>query len=525
MTERHYSCTLLTDVVINASLATEGNMTSLDYIPGSSILGIVANSIYELKDYDLARKILHSGEVSFGDARIAVDDYPSYAIPFQFYTDKVNKDMTKDSVFLAHFISDKKEVVDGNGSKVQPQQVRSGYFSPVGSTAKLVTVVPKKFSLKSAHNRETRTAQDSQMFGLEAMQAGLKLIFSIRAKNEKHLNLVDEYLLGVKRLGKSKSAEFGQVEMKYWNGHYEPKSEMLISNAVLVYAESHLCFFDERGMPTYQPSAKQLGLSGGKICWEKSQIRTFDYANWNTMRQTSNPTRYCLAKGSVIYVENVSTEQVFGSIGEWQSEGLGRVIYNPFFLQGDAQSAKCYIRFQTAEEVEASNQQEKDENLTDSSNLMIWLTEKNEQQKNHLKVSRDVHRETKNADASGLFKKVTSSQWGRIREYATYAKSKEDLAKSLFENPERKKGNKEGEWKETEGEWKRRKGYLMHGVAYDAVWSRNNEKPIIELQKYFGVKEISRSEQGCEFECHKSLDFIAKFSSEMAKLTIRKKAI
>jgi hypothetical protein len=517
MTERHYTCTLLTDVVINASLATEGNMTSLDYIPGSSILGIVANDIYNLKDYQLAYEILHSDWVSFGDARVAIDKYPSLPVPFQFFTDKVNKDLTKDPVYLAHFITEKKDIKDDNGRKIQPQQVRSGYFHAIGSSAKLVTSLPKKFSLKSANNRDTRTAQDSQMFGIEAMQAGLEFIFSIRSKNEEHLDQIEQFLIGVKRLGKSKSAEYGQVDIEKCEGLYSRKTESLIPNAVLVYAESNLCFYDELCMPTYTPTAKQLGLSGGKISWEKSQIRTFDYSNWNTKRQTNNPTKYCIARGSVFFVEQCSAEMDFGSVGEWQAEGLGRVLYNPSFLNGDANSAKSYLKFKKVEPFENGEKEKPKEGFEKTNSiLMNWLSAKEQENKTQLALSREVHLQSKAAESSKIFGGVSSSQWGKIREYATYAKSPIDFAVTLLNNPKKKQ-------LETDGQWKARKGYLTHGVAYDSVWGRRNDTPIKELMKIFGISETSKTEEGCHFECNNSLDFIAKFSGEMAKLTIRKK--
>ncbi|MEI6882544.1 MAG: hypothetical protein WCK82_14590, partial [Bacteroidota bacterium] len=70
MTERYYTCTLESDVVLNSKMATEGNMTTLDYISGSNFLGVVANSIYA-KHKEKAYSLLHSGEVSFGDAHIS----------------------------------------------------------------------------------------------------------------------------------------------------------------------------------------------------------------------------------------------------------------------------------------------------------------------------------------------------------------------------------------------------------------------------------------------------------------------
>lgn len=515
MNERFYSCTLLSDVVINASLSTEGNMASLDYIPGSSLLGIVANGIYSLNDDRLAFEILHSGKVSFGDARIAIDSRPSYALPFQFFTDKVNKDLIKDAVYLAHYIAEQKEVRDAGGNKIQPQQVRNGYFVSDDTSAKFVATIPKKFSLKSAHDRDKRTSKDGQMFGMEAMQAGLRFIFSIRSEEESHLDTIEKLIKGTKRLGKSKSAQYGRVDIQSLEGNFGPKTKSLVAGAVLIYAESHLCFYDEQVMPTYQPTVEQLGLVEGNICWEKSQVRTFDYANWNTKRQTTNPMRYCIARGSVLYVENSTSEQASSSVGTWQSEGLGRVLYNPSFLSADANSARSSFNFIKVEAEESAENKKTDEVLTSSSSALLnWLQTKYQQKAEILNLSREVHLASQEAKKSKIFEKVSSSQWGKIREFATYAKSKEDLAVQLLNDPKKKAA-------ETDGQWKARKGYLMHGVAYDGIWNKNRGRPVKRLMEIFAIEMISQTEERCAFRCQKSLDFIAKFAAEMAKIKIR----
>jgi hypothetical protein len=61
MIEKFFLCTLKSDVVLNSSLATEGAINTLDYIPGNVFLGIVAQKYDEFgsEAYD----IFHSGKV------------------------------------------------------------------------------------------------------------------------------------------------------------------------------------------------------------------------------------------------------------------------------------------------------------------------------------------------------------------------------------------------------------------------------------------------------------------------------
>src|SRR5699024_5450063 len=90
---------------------------------------------------------------------------------------------------------------------------------------------------------------------------------------------------------------------------------------------------------------------------------------------------------------------------------------------------------------------------------------------------------------------VSSSQWGAVRTYATHAGTIRALGDQLFLIEKDK----------TTGE-KVQKGYVVHGEAYERVWSKKGG-----LKTLKNVFEVPKN--------HKHLDtlFIAKFSGEMAK--------
>jgi len=521
MIEKFYSCTLLSDVVVNASLATEGNMNSLDYIPGSSFMGIVANSLY--KEFNNREKdilpILHEGKVRFGDATIAINGRQSLPMPLQFFTDKEKKDLKNDPVYLGYAMVGK-EVKDDHKKKIQPQQVRSGYFSLSEKGIDFLESIPKKFSLKSAHNRQTRTANDSQMFGLEALPRNTQLIFSIQYENPDHIPFVEKHLIEEKRLGKSKSAEYGQVKINELKKKQDDLSTFDFRDGVLVYAASNLCFYDKVGMPSYQPIANDLGLENGEICWEKSQIRTFDYATWNTTRQTTNSVRYCIARGSVFYVKGAKTAKKSDFVGEWQTEGLGKVVYNPSFLKGDLTTEKSAFskHFKKLNWEDSFQNKVKSAPENFSTPLLSWLERKVRSGQKELEFSNAVHQAIYGTDADlRIFDKVTSSQWGQIRQLATAASSKEELALKLFNNPKKRDG-------ETDGQHKARKGHLMHGVAFDKIWSKNKNAPVKKLKSTFEIEmDDNPTEQSRVMNAGKSKEFIELFAAEMAHRYIRMK--
>jgi hypothetical protein len=170
MITKYYKCKLLTDVIVNASLATEGNMQTLDCIPGSNFLGIVAE---KYKDFGAdAYDIFHSGKVSFGDALISNNNSVSYAVPYVLFTDKLKSDITKDKVWVHLKLAELPKnnlPKDEEGNFIQLKQVRTGYLNANGE---YFSYVKKEFALKSAYDPDERRSDDGKIFGFEAIKKG-----------------------------------------------------------------------------------------------------------------------------------------------------------------------------------------------------------------------------------------------------------------------------------------------------------------------------------------------------------------
>lgn len=477
MITKYYTCELKADVVLNSSLATEGNMNSLDYIPGSNFLGMVASKLYE-NDKQKAIDLFHNGKVKFGDATISNENKVSFPIPFMYMMDKVEKDWEKDAIYLHHEIdAANRPKKSDEKTTAQLKQLRSGY---VFTDLKAIKEVKKRFSLKSAQERKTRNSKDGAMFGFEAIQKGQTFIFSISFEDERFVSEVENALLGIQRLGKSKNAEYGQVEIKALGAN--PTIEAFSPEKyVLVYAQSNLYFTDEFGQATLQPSAEQLDVEGGKIIWEKSQIRSFSYSPWNGQRNTTSTQRHCIVRGSVFYVElKKKFDKVEGFVGGYQAEGLGKVLYNPIFLKNEGN--KLIKNFELVE----STAKSLDRSIEQTTPLTQFLATKKVQKENELKISQRVAECIKNEITAGL-KEISASQWGGIRTYATQSKSMDELEKSLFE---------------------KEKGFLVHGVAFDRYWDKKGN-----LKKF---QEIFKKHE------KDGTIFIAKFAAEMAKVKQRK---
>lgn len=470
MESRTYSINLIDDIVLNASLATEGNMDSLDYIPGSNLLGIVVHQLFAAGDRELAMQVIRDGAVHFGDATIEVDGKASYPMPYAYYMAKLKAKVGDDPIYLHHLIDPDKPIVDDEGKRIQIKQQRSGYLTADGQYLKQVKT---NFALKSAHNRDQRRSKEGQMYGFRSIAAGQTFRCAVSGSRAM-LDKIDSLLIGHHYIGKSRTAQYGRVEIArvdkvddipYFKADY-----------TLVYAASNLCFYDQ-GQPTYQPSAEQLGVPGGTVIWSKSQIRTSTYSAWNSTRDTTSTERHVINRGSVFYVEGGKPSTSSATLGSYRSEGLGQVLYNPSFLQG-SNGAKLSLKINPVSAAELDSKTDKNHQMATS--LGNMLMRKRKEQLANYSLAADANQTVNAWKQSSDFKHISSSQWGQIRTYATKAKTIEDLRRVLFE-------------KDT--------GYLAHGKVYKSHW--NDKRCLKELKTKVEAVHTPR--------------LIAKIAAEMGK--------
>ena len=321
MSTMQFQCKLLTDVILNVKSASEGPNTTLDFIPGSSFLGIVASE-YD-KFGDSAWDIFHSGKVKFGDAHPMLNGARTLRAAASFFHPKLD-----DSLFYNFHIG----TPDG-----QLKQCRTDFYDYRILPPKKV-VMERRFAIKSAYDSNLRRSKDEQMFGYESLVKGETFVFEVHSDDDALLNIIEETLVGIKHIGRSKSAQYGLVQIDRAN-YEEVRStdKPYKPGYYTVYADSRLIFMDGFGLPTCRPTAQDLGFEDGAIIiWEQSQLRTFKYAPYNWKRKCFDTDRYGIEKGAVFVIKASASPSQSTYIGCYNNEGFGKVIYNPPFLtQGE----------------------------------------------------------------------------------------------------------------------------------------------------------------------------------------------
>lgn len=324
-----YKCTLLSDIILTQNAGTKTQQGTLDFIPGNAFLGIAASKLYGTLSQEESLEMFHSGHVRFGDAHPLSGNIRSLRIPAVYYYKK-GENLFDDGAYIMY---------NWNPGDAQPKQCRSGFYTFDNDSA-LEIKTDKSVAIKSAYDRDKRRSKDEQMYSYESLRKGLELGFEVEIDNDSFEKTINEALIGKRHIGHSKTSQYGLVnitadeQLVTFNSREAGTEEF-----ATVYADGRLIFIDkDSGVPTFQPTVEELGFgSKATIDWERSQIRTFQYAPWNAKRQNPDTDRCGIEKGSVFVVNLNGTQSPSDSryIGVYQCEGFGKVIYNPAFLDSD----------------------------------------------------------------------------------------------------------------------------------------------------------------------------------------------
>ena len=437
-----FKCTLESDLVLSQTSSSEGNQKTLDFIPGNNFLGIVAGEIYKNGSQE-SLEMFHSGKVRFGDAHPSIDGIRGLKVPASMYYPKLAS--ASEECYIHHLTNHNHADIKA----MQLKQCREGFYAFGETTGKPIDI-QKDFTIKSAYDSKVRRSKDGQMFGYESLSKGLVMYFEVESElsDEQNKKIVRS-LCGKKHIGHSRSAEFGLVTIGEEDfkeiSSTKPDGK---TDYITVYADGRLLFLDENGEFTCQPTAKDLGVDGGKVDWSKSQVRTFQYAPWNGKRHTYEADRCGIEKGSVFVVKlnGAPSPEKSQYVGSYKNEGFGKVIYNPAFLAGNSvEQGKALF---TLEEKKQGKNTFTNTPKPNSA-LIDFLTKKKSTSESTQAVYQIVQKEAGYLEqffTKGKF----ASQWGSIRSLAMITPVSHDLIEAVD-------------------------AFLDHGVAKDK-WEEQNRK-------------------------------------------------
>ena len=364
-----YQLTLVEPISLRVAPGRGGNT----FIPGANILGAVAarGGYARAQELGLEWDIFHSGAISFGDAR-QLDERaqsPVIATPLSVHQPKQSvggdyRDLTLIPP-AARFKRDE--------NPTQLVQTR-GVIGASGRTPQLKS----GYTLKTAIDVKSQRADDGKLFGHSYIASGAELgcailIDDAHPRAAELAEFVKRALTQGLRLGKSRSAEFGEVHAtlieeatQSWS-----ESEPSLSNATLrrrphpeksgremvsYLLLSDACLADHTsGEPTLNINAAHFGLDSSRFYVEPDYTftRAARWRQFNGHRRRPDMERVALVAGSVITVSasladwdaldtQTHLSALNSGLGAYTAEGLGRVSATHPFVGDDAELNKRY---------------------------------------------------------------------------------------------------------------------------------------------------------------------------------------
>jgi len=416
-----FRCILKTDVIINQNAATMGNNKTLDFIPGNNFLGIVAS---HYKDFgEEALIVFHSGKIRFGDANPVNrgGKIRSLMVPAMMYHPKDEEENNTKNLLIFN----PERFKSKEFKELNPKQCRSGFYM-FDNLKGTKVALNKNFALKSAYDRVKRRSADEKMFGYESMEKDSEFLFEVEIADgcENFEKPIKDALVGLKRIGRSRTAQYGLVKIEPYD--FEDVKSNRKEGKITIYADGRLIFIDQNnGQTTFTPKPFQLGIQDEKaeILWEKSQIRTFQYAPWNFKRQARDTDRCGIEKGSVFVVKTNSCPDESQYVGSYKNEGFGKVIYNPEFLEAFEDGRAKYSLLKN------DNKKVISESILCKSNLLDYLYKRKKEEDNAAKIYKNINDFVEKYYK--LYKGISTSQWGVIRSIAISAKDDSQIIESI----------------------------------------------------------------------------------------------
>ena len=268
------------------------------------------------------------------------------------------------------------------------------------------------------------------MYGYFSFPKDSKWFFYVDTKVGYAEEIKQALTFGKKRIGRSRSAEYGLVDISFVTEVVEKENIQIKGKELLIYAESNLCFYDIYGQNTLQPTIEQLNLPADSIVvWDKSQIRTRKYQTWNGKRYNRDADRMIIEKGSVFFIElksELNSEVFNNGIGSHKNEGFGQILLNPEFLISDTEIFSDKFE----EQKDYINSKYPILKGLKDDLLQNYLEGQEAENKREIDIDKLVNSfKSKNED---IYNGITASQWGQVRNYAKHAANETVLKKLLF---------------------------------------------------------------------------------------------
>ena len=339
--------TLTMNAILSESTATTGGRRSLGHVPGSALLGLVAQ---RYGDADHAWELFHSGAVRFSNAYPVIGGAPSLPVPLTWRTSKGAVAVDDDGILQVA------EIVPDGTEKVSGYVTRSARIGTPRSARRARAAIDR--------DRGGQTLKGA-LFEDAAIAAGQRFWFRVSLDAEDWagdaLALIrDVFAQPGLRVGGGRNADYGgctitpvdtttAIDLALQGGGEGLRG----ATQFQLFAVSDLMLDDNGGSLT-----DELGLPGDWRVNAQHVRRREPFAPFNRHRGVFSLDRAPLVRGSVFTLCGETpledevlmrlNERVAGGIGADRESGFGMVIAAPWLLSEEGSApADAFIEGHT----------------------------------------------------------------------------------------------------------------------------------------------------------------------------------
>ncbi|RME88021.1 MAG: hypothetical protein D6767_10910 [Candidatus Hydrogenedentota bacterium] len=427
MRKLSFQVQVLSPVIVSSSAANV-DLSSHSYIPGSAFRGILANHFDKLNDF--AETLLFSGDVIFTPA-YPLQEEVYYPMPFCMYEDRNQKESILYNLAKIGTLED-------SGFK----RKKGGFINSKGN----VYFTQKEAYVKTAIDRASATALESNLFSYEAISPGQEFVFHVFL-TDKVSDKLEETLVslleGDAYVGRSRSAEFGKVHIKKYIDS---------ANQANFAGKDYIAYVLSPVVPKMQlpgspikVTGETLGLpEGHEITLAAIQMETVSHFNY--YKQIRRDRTVQLLPRSVLRVSGEPPAEYIRA-GSFAGEEGGILWVNPPFLQdetitvhsssGDQDHKKWDFILQSYPKVKADR------------DFLQWLQSRRAESLPRHEYDKLLKEGMRIINAALLKADTlpTPSQWGQIRKAIEQAMDYQQIHAELFkENGFLRKGVQKAVW-------------------------------------------------------------------------------
>ncbi len=421
-----YSINTQEDVVLTSETGTEGNHQTLDYIPGSVIRGSGLKN-FDRFDPPLANCFRQDG-IIFGNAYLSAGEDRFFPVPLSFHADK------KAGLSKTYNLATKQKEPE-----IQYKQIRARYFKPSEYLASV-----KKGQILKTSIEDNQMAGEGQLFSYQTIAKGQNFSGNIFIRPECS-NMVDtitimELTENIRFIGRSKSSEFGSVEVSLGTPAESPDSHIISADtdSILIFFYSDYALLQKTGIHhSAIATPEEFGIDSRyfNINYEKSFLRTRSYIPYNNHKQIWQRGRFLVIKGSVLVLERIqrAPQDIVIPLfsGLYNAEGYGQLEINPAWLNAPEYSLQEYKQKANnkADEVHRGSLS------PESRSFIEWLEKAHNE--NKILDSTEKKAEKMARDLIKIMKILgesipSSSQWSQIRNICETQSHWEDAENAVF---------------------------------------------------------------------------------------------